>query len=137
MSTTTVLAFDDPAIAARLAASTDAELDEAPFGVIAFDAQGHVRRYNRFESEAARFARESVVGQHVFIELAPCMNNYLVAGRFESARETGEPLDAVVPYVLTFRMRPTRVRLRLIDSSPGAEDSLRHILIDRANPGAA
>ena len=52
------------------------------------------------------------------------MNNFMVAQRFEDEPE----LDAIVPYVLTLRMRPTRVRLRLLagDGAP-----LRYILIER------
>jgi hypothetical protein len=47
-----------------------------------------------------------------------------VAQRFED-----EPsIDDIVPYVLTLRMRPTKVRLRLL-AAPGA--SCRYILIER------
>ena len=128
MSTnTTGLSFDDPQLLQHLAQADDAELDAAPFGVIAFDAQGHVRRYNRYEAQAARFSPTDVLGQHVFMELAPCMNNYLVAGRFEEAREGQSTLDALIPYVLTFRMRPTRVRLRLLAD----QGELQYILVDR------
>ena len=28
----------------------------------------------------ANFKQDEVLGQHVFVELAPCLNNYLVAG---------------------------------------------------------
>jgi hypothetical protein len=52
------------------------------------------------------------------------MNNFMVAQRFEDEPE----LDDIVPYVLTLRMRPTRVRLRLL-ATAGAP---RHyILIER------
>ena len=49
------------------------------------------------------------MGRHFFSDVAPCMNNYLVADRFEETT-----LDVTMPYVLSFRMRPTPVRLRLI-----------------------
>lgn len=128
MSTTTQgLSFDDPQLLERLSRVSDAELDDAPFGVIGFDSSGHVRRYNRYEAQAARFKKDDVIGQHVFIELAPCMNNYLIAGRFEET-PTGHTLDAVLPYVLTFRMRPTKCRLRLLQAEPGG---LRYIVVDR------
>lgn len=120
--------FLNPTLADWLAGQEDAALDELRFGVIGFDAEGLVKRYNRWESRAAHFAPEAVLGQHVFIELAPCMNNYLIAGRFEDALSAGEALDLIVPYVLTFRMRPTRVRLRLL-ALPG--QALRYILVDR------
>ena len=52
------------------------------------------------------------------------MNNFMVAQRLEDEPE----LDAIVPYVLTLRMRPTPVRLRLL-ASPAA--SRRYLLIER------
>jgi len=129
MNTSTPLSvFDDPQLLDWLERASAADLDDLPFGVIGFDAQGLVQRYNRFESNAALFAVSTVLGQHVFVELAPCLNNYLVATRFEDAAAAGEPLDAVMPYVLTFRMRPTRVRLRLLSSPQAAH---RYILVDR------
>lgn len=123
-----LLSFYSPQLPAWLANCDEATLDELPFGVIGFDASTQVQRYNRYESKAARFERSNVVGQQVFVELAPCLNNYLVAGRFEEAQSAGVALDLVLPYVLTFRMRPTPVRLRLL-ARPG--ESLRHILVER------
>jgi hypothetical protein len=61
------------------------------------------------------------------------LNNYLVAGRFEDADAQGEALDEVMLYVLSFRMRPTRVSMRLI-ARPGAP--LRFVLVQR-HTGAA
>lgn len=124
--------FDSPALMAALPGLSDDELDALPYGLIGFDAKGLVTRYNAYESQAAAFPRDEVLGQHVFVELAPCFNNYLVAGRFDESRENGTPLDETLPYVLTFRMRPTRVRLRLL-SQP--DQPLRFILVLRAlNP---
>jgi hypothetical protein len=56
------------------------------------------------------------------------MNNFLVAQRFENADLANEALDDTIDYVLTWRMRPTKVRLRMV-SEPGA--SLRCILVLR------
>ena len=131
-TTTYTLRFDAADLLAGLRDASDAELDELPFGVIGFDGDGRIVRYNRFESREARFERSTVMGQHVFVELAPCLNNYLVAGRFDEAREAGEPLDATLPYVLTFRMRPTRVRMRLLSQ---AGDPVRYVLVDRTPGG--
>jgi len=68
------------------------------------------------------------MGQHAFVELAPCLNNCLVAGRFEEAQDQAQALDETLPYVLSFRMRPTRVQMRLL-SSP--DQPLRFILVQR------
>jgi hypothetical protein len=66
----------------------------------------------------------TVVGVPFFDAVAQCMNNFMVAQRFED-----EPrIDDIVPFVLTLRMRPTKVRLRLL-AEPAAPR--RYILIER------
>lgn len=120
--------FDQPGIAALLANMDDATLDTLGFGVIAFDQQDRVRRYNAFESQAAGLRPERVLQQDLFMVVAPCMNNYLVAQRFIEAREAGVALDDTINYVLTLRMRPTKVQLRLV-AEPGAE--LSYVLVHR------
>lgn len=128
LSTLTDLAFADPALHAHLVAAGDDELDQLQFGVIAFDAEGIVQRYNAWESKAAGLSPTRVIGQSLFTVVAPCMNNYLVAQAFEDAAARGEALDRTLPYVLTLRMRPTKVQLRLLAS---AEGGLRHVVILR------
>jgi len=120
--------FDSPDLFDNVCAMSPSELDELPFGVIGFDEQGIIQRYNAHEASMADFEVDTVLGQHVFIELAPCLNNYLVAGRFEDSQAQGSPLDETMPYVLSFRMRPTRVSLRLL-FSPSAP--LRFVLVQR------
>jgi photoactive yellow protein len=120
--------FDAPDLCRTLNQCTHEQLDELPYGVIGFLPNGRIQRYNRHESQMAFFDREVVLGQHVFLELAPCLNNYLVETRFADAEAANQPLDETLPYVLTFRMRPTRVRLRLL-SAP--DQPLRFVLIHR------
>jgi photoactive yellow protein len=122
------LGFDQPDMVAELAALSDPELDALDFGVIGFDAETTVRRYNAYESKAAALSPRSVLGHPIFTVVAPCMNNYLIAQRFEDAAAGPTPLDATVDYVLTLRMRPVKVKLRLL-ASPGA--ALRYILVSR------
>lgn len=86
------------------------DLNALPFGVIGLSASGIVEIYNATEAGYARLTPESVLGQPFFLSVAQCMNNFMVAQRYEDEPE----LDAVIDYVLTFRMRPTPVRLRLI-----------------------
>jgi len=126
--------IDSPELFETLHTLSTAELDELPFGVIGFDREGIIQRYNAHEASMAHFEAHTVLGQHLFIELAPCLNNYLVAGRFEDAAAQGEPLDEVMPYVLSFRMRPTRVSMRLI-GRPGAP--LRFVLVQRPTGAAS
>lgn len=111
-----------------LAALSETDLDGLDFGVIGFDADGTVRRYNALESRAAGLTPERVLGRHLFTSVAPCMNNFMVAQRFEDAAVNGADLDATVDYVLTLRMKPVKVRLRLLAR---AGVPLRHVLVDR------
>lgn len=122
------ISFDQPDLAAALQACADARLDELDFGVIGFDSSGVVRIYNAFESKAAGLSRDRVIGQQLFTVVAPCMNNFMVAQRFEDAQAAGETLDAIIDYVLTLRMRPVKVQLRLL-ATPGLK--LRYVLVQR------
>jgi photoactive yellow protein len=99
-------------------------LDELKFGVIGFDRSTLVDAYNTTEAQLAGLDPKRVVGAPLFEAVAPCMNNFLVAQRFEDEPE----LDTTLPYVLTLRMRPTRVRLRLLATQSTIR---RYILIER------
>lgn len=123
------LTFNAADMAARLAALSPAELDGLDFGVIGFDADTVVTQYNVYESQAAGLSPERVLGHPLFTVVAPCMNNFLVAQRFEDAEYNAEPLDATIDYVLTLRMRPVKVKLRLL-AEPG--QALRYVLVFRA-----
>ena len=122
------LNFADPQLQHRLDQAHDDELDGLDFGVIGIDAAGVVRRYNAVESRLAGLSKERVLGNPLFTVVAPCMNNFLVAQRFEDALTTGTPLDATIDYVLTLRMRPIKVKLRLL-ASAGADR--RYVLVLR------
>lgn len=128
MNTPDVLNFEQADITARLAELDDAALDALQFGIIGFDEQTIVQRYNTFESRLAGLDKSRVVGHPLFTSVAPCMNNFLVAQRFEDALSTGEPLDAAIDYVLTLRMKPVKVKLRLL-SAPGS--AMRYVLLLR------
>jgi photoactive yellow protein len=122
------ITFDQSDIAALLQGMDTAALDTLGFGVIGFDADNLVQRYNAFEAQAAGLGLDRVLGQDLFVLVAPCMNNFLVAQRFADARETGAALDDTINYVLTLRMRPTKVRLRLL-SRPA--DAMAYVLVQR------
>lgn len=122
------LAFDQPGLWSQLQARDDAGLDGLAFGVIGFDAEGLVRRYNDTETHLAALGRHRVVGLPLFSVVAQCMNNYLVAQRFDDAAADGTPLDVTLDFVLTLRMRPTPVKLRLLAGTPGA---MRYVCVLR------
>lgn len=100
------------------------QLDALHFGVVGFGPDAIVAVYNATESRNAGLRRERIIGKHFFEEVAPCMNNFMVALRFTDEDE----LDHIVNYVLTLRMRPTPVRLRLLKTPAHAT---RFVLIER------
>ena len=123
-----LLEFNQVNILDSLEGLDDAELDALDFGVIGFDAETSVRRYNAVESRLAGLTPQRVLGNALFTAVAPCMNNFLVAQRFEDAVASATVLDATIDYVFTLRMRPSKVTLRLL-ASPAV--ALRYVLVSR------
>ncbi len=123
-----ILQFDSADAFGQLQMADPRRLDELSFGVIGFDAQTDVRCYNAWESEMAGLSPHRVLGNPLFTTVAPCMNNFMVAQRFDEALADGVALDATIDYVFTLRMRPTKVQLRLL-FVPGA--TMRYVLVRR------
>jgi len=128
MTNTPTVAFDAIDAFEFLTAADDAALDALDFGVIAFDAATTVTRYNAHESRMAGLSHGRVLGHPLFTVVAPCMNNYMVAQRFEDAVAALDALDITIDYVLTLRMRPVKVKLRLLAAPSGP---LRFVLVQR------
>jgi photoactive yellow protein len=120
------LDFDDLHLIDAMATLPEADLDDLQFGVIGFDAQGAVRQYNTFESRGAGLSLDRVVGNDLFTAVAPCMNNFMVAQKFEEAAAAQGELDTTLDYVLTLRMKPIKVKLRLLASPRLA---MRYVLV--------
>lgn len=102
----------------------EAERNSLSFGVIGFAADTVVETYNACEARMSGLDPATIIGVPFFSGIAQCMNNFMVAQRFEDEPE----LDDIIPYVLTLRMRPTKVRLRLLASAGVAR---RYLLIER------
>jgi photoactive yellow protein len=117
------LTFEETSIQALLAAPD--RLDTLDFGIIGFNDASEVVVYNTYEASSAALRQTRVLGKNLFLEIAPCLNNSMVAQRFDSESE----LDVIIPYVLALRMRPIPVRLRLLKDS---NTSTRFLLVDRA-----
>jgi len=126
--TPSTISFGMPDLATSLDRCSAQELDGLDFGVIGFGADTNVTLYNAFESHAAGLSPQRVLGQPLFTNVAPCLNNFLVAQRFEDAQDDSTTLDATIDYVLTLRMRPIKVALRLLASPDGAN---RYVLVQR------
>jgi len=84
--------------------------DELSFGLIVMDHDATVLAYNRVESEFSGIKQQRILGLNFFTDVAPCTNNYLVSGRFESE----STLDETIDYVFTLKMQPTKVALRML-----------------------
>jgi photoactive yellow protein len=109
---------------AQLDAASAETLNVLTFGVVGLDATGRTQTYNQHESRLAGLSQDGVLNQEFFLTVGICMNNFMVAQRFDD-----EPiLDVTLDYVLTFRMRPTPVKLRLLQQ-PGGR--LHYILVQR------
>ncbi|MEY8878910.1 MAG: PAS domain-containing protein [Leptothrix sp. (in: b-proteobacteria)] len=128
MTTNHLLSFDEPDLLNRLVTLEPAALDAQPFGIIGIDADTVARYYSTHESHMAGLAPEQVLGKLFFSVVAQCMNNFLVAQRFEDAAAQAARLDVTIDYVLTLRMRPTPVKLRLL-AAP--DQPLRYVLVHR------
>ncbi len=109
---------------ATLSSATNDTLDHLPYGVVGLSSDGLVEIYNATESTLAGLPAERVLGGNFFNNIAQCMNNFMVAQRFLDEPE----IDATIDFVLTLRMRPTPVKLRLLGSKSVA---LHFILIHR------
>lgn len=106
--------FDSPDLNCWVDTAEAGELDRLAFGMIGMARHGGhcVTHYNQAESEASGLSPARVLSRPFFTEVAPCTNNALVHGRYREA----EQLDVTIDYVFTLRMRPTPVRLRLMNT---------------------
>lgn len=115
--------FADVSVAGLEAMTPDVR-NQLPFGVVGLSPDGLTEVYNATEERMAGISSESVLGSPFFLSVAQCMNNFMVAQRLLDETE----LDATLPYVLTFRMRPTPVTLRLLKTAAFARS---YVLIQR------
>lgn len=112
--------FDSPDLLTELENATTDALDTADFGAVRMKADGAVLAYNAYESGLSGLSPEGVVGKNFFTQVAPCTNNFMVAERYQAAAA----LDAMLDYVFTYKMKPTKVRLRLLKRAGAAEQYL-------------
>ncbi len=98
-----------------LEGASPTDLDLLTFGVVAMAPDCNVEHYNLAEAKISGLTPERVVGRHFFTAVAPCTNNFMVAHRFETEAE----IDSTIDYVFTFRLAPTKVRLRLMKRPGG------------------
>ena len=124
----TPVSFD----ASRLEASTDSDLDQLPFGVIALDARGIVLRYNLFESRLARLDSNQVLGRSFFQEVAPCTRSADFEGRFKRFVATGTRVPERFEYLFDFKFGAQAVVVELVRPS---DLDRYYLLINRTHFG--
>ena len=122
-----MISFDAPI--EMIYAAVEAGADELEFGVVGLDEAMRSVLYNRHESRLAGLSPDRVLGKVFFEQVAPCMNNASVAGKYVAAAGSAQTLDLQTDYVLTLRMRPCRVKLRLLHKVGAAH---RYLLVCRA-----
>ena len=129
MGTIHCLTFSDQAVVESLDTRSDDAIEDLEFGVIGFDAAGIVRRDNAFESQCAGLPAARDLRSVRFTVVAPSMNNFMVAQRFEGAAAAAEKSDVTIDYVLTLRGRPSRGNYAC--SNVPTATCMRYVLVNR------
>jgi photoactive yellow protein len=120
------ISFEQIDVLSSIEELDDTALDKLDFGVIGFSSDFIVCRYNAYESQLSGIKPDKAIGVSLFTELAQCMNNFMVAVRFEDAMSECSSLDTTIDYMFSWRMRPTKVQLRLLYSP---DYSVRYVLV--------
>ena len=100
-------------------------MDQLDFGVIRMTRDGIIKAYNQFELNLSGNQRDEVLGKSFFQQIAPCTNNFMVAEKYQTKLALDEELD----YVFTYRMEPTKVRLRLL-AAPDSDH--QYLLVEKS-----
>lgn len=90
--------------------STSAAMNSAAFGIVKMDHSGNVTDYNDWQAKFTGMSKDATMGKHFFTQVAPCTNNFMVSGKYDSSASLDEGLD----YTFTLKMSPTPVKLRLL-----------------------
>lgn len=100
------------------------ELHQLNFGVVRILKEGEILAFNNYESEVSGVAVEEALGKNFFTQVAPCVNNFMVAERYSS----DTVVDEIIDYIFTYRVKATKVKLRII-VKPDREH--QYLLVER------
>jgi len=106
------MSFVTAEIGSNLASLSRDAADAAEFGIVKVDDEGRIELYNKYEAELAGVTPAAAEGRNFFTEIAPCTNNKLFHGRFQSGVAADE-LDSEFNYTFTYKLRPTNVAIHL------------------------
>lgn len=101
-------------LAEQLHGSSEEAINHMEFGVIKLSPNGTIELYNQYESDLAGIAPSDAMGQNFFTQVAPCTNNFMVAQKIIDAVEQDQSLDESLDYIFTYKLKPTKVKLRLL-----------------------
>ncbi|HOV12727.1 MAG TPA: PAS domain-containing protein [Spirochaetota bacterium] len=116
--------FCDKNILQQILSLSSDEKDKFDFGIIGIDEKKIIIDYNHTEELLSGYKKEFVIGKNLFLDIAPCMNNYLVALKFEER----DQFDEIIPYILSFKVKPVSVDLRLIKDK---DRKIGYVLVKR------
>lgn len=94
--------------------SNQETINQANFGAIKLTDTGNVEFYNRYQSSLSGLSPQETLGKNFFVQVAPCTNNFMVAERFHDAVANNTALDETLDYIFTYKLKPTKVTLRLL-----------------------
>ncbi|MEL6699059.1 MAG: photoactive yellow protein [Bacteroidota bacterium] len=120
-----IISFDQKNIYPHLDAASAEELDKAEFGIVRLGSGGRIEYMNRYEATLAKLKQEDTMGKHFFTQVAPCTNNFLVAEKYKA--EAGSR-DETMDYIFTYRVKPTKVKLRLLTNP---QNQYQYLLVKR------
>ncbi|MEM1204469.1 MAG: hypothetical protein AAGN66_14645 [Acidobacteriota bacterium] len=99
-------------MSAHLAALSCREIDHLPFGYIALDTAGKIRKYNRYEAALADVDQDWVLGKNFFSEVAPCTQVREFEGRFRDFADGSiEASSLAFDFVFRFRRGHQNVQI--------------------------
>jgi len=105
-----VMTFNFPQAFQTLETMDQAAMDQEDFGIVRMNSMGMINAYNKYELALSGHQLHEVLDKDFFQQIAPCTNNFMVAERYSSEANLDEEMD----YVFTYRMKPTKVKLRLL-----------------------
>ena len=106
--------FNQEDLAIELSNTKHAILNNADFGIIEISSSGDVLFFNQHELNCTGFSQAQVQHKNLFTQLVPSTDNYMVSHKYLAASKNHEPIDETIDYVLTYQLKPTSVKLRLL-----------------------
>ncbi|UQA54685.1 PAS domain-containing protein [Polyangium aurulentum] len=102
----------------RLAALSQEEVDDLPYGFVVLDGEGKILLYNRYESRLSRLSPERVIGKNFFKEVAPCTRVEAFYGRFLQLVEREDRLNDAFRFRFYFLHGVQDVAVQFVKAPP-------------------